>query len=247
MRKLITIFTFIFVLFCQNTQAQVALDVWSNSAAEFTDDAGGTWTHTPVGTPKAVMCFVVRNAGITDSVDGVTYGGAAMTEMTGSPNIHDGAKDGVVHSFFKGSDIATGAQTVAVDVNAAVAHRAGCTTLTATANTEIVDVDATIHADGLANPSVTLSLAGRTSFVMLGAFSGQNTASNITPLTGWTSRLENDFGANNAVFYTYDTIGTTDVTAGYTAAAETAVMIAVAVSEVTASTIDCPIGGGVIC
>lgn len=233
-------------VFVMQAQAQVAFDAFSNPAAEFTDDAGGTWAHTPVGTPKALICFVMRasgGAGATDTVVGITADGNALTEMSGSPILQDGADDDlVVHGFFKGSGIPAEELTIIVDVNAAVAHHAGCVTLTAAADTEIVDVDASINSESDDNPAVTLSLSSRTSFAMIGFGGGHSVVNNITPFANWTGRLEWDGGAATAGIYTYDTIGTTDVSAGWTQTAENAAMIAVAVSEVAASAGGVPSG-----
>ena len=57
-----------------------------------------------------------------------------------------------------------------------------------------------------------------------------------TPLASWTSRVEIDWGPQVGLMYTYDTIGTSDVTAGWTQAADDATMVALAVSEVLAAT-----------
>mgnify|MGYP001617372394 FL=1 len=181
---------------------------------------------------------VVQDVGTTDEVVGVTYGSLALTEVAGSPNIHATGEPSVVYTFtsLSGDTIPTGAQTVAVDVDATGSLKIGVSfTLTAAAAVEIVDVDATIDSDSQDNPSVTLSLSGRTSFCCIAFHSGQNILSAITPLTGWTARTEYDFGTKTAGFYTYNTIAGTDVTAGWTQAAEDACAIALAMSEVVAS------------
>ena len=210
----------------------VAYDNFSNGTAGTGDIS---WTHTPVGTPRAVIVFIAGIAG-ADEVSGVTYGGVAMTEMTGSPNTKITGETGAVYGYFLGSSIPTGAQTVAMTSTAANLKSIAAITLTGGADTEIVDVDATINSDSVENPSVTLSLAGRTSFCAIVIYSGQDAVTSITPLTDWTSRLEQDAGTEVVGYYTYNTIGSTDVTAGWTQAAEDAIAIAVAVSEV--------VGGG---
>lgn len=212
----------------------VAFDARSASGAQTGDMS---FTHTPVGTPRAVIVLIVQNVGFTDElVSAPTYGGVSMTAMAGSPNSHITGETGVVYGYFLGAGIPTGAQTVAVDVNiVGSTKRAEVWTLTGADDTEIVDVDAAINSDSQANPSVTLSLAGRTCFAGIGFHSGQAAVTGITPLTGWTSRQEGDFGEQTAGFYTYDTVSTVDVTAGWTQAADDALAIAVAVSEVQAA------------
>ena len=206
----------------------VAYDNFSNGTAGTGDIS---WTHTPVGTPRAVIVFIAGIAG-ADEVSGVTYGGTAMTEMTGSPSSKATGETGTVYGYFLGASIPTGAQTVAMTSTAANLKSICAITLTGAADTEIVDVDATISSDAVADPSVTLSLASRDSFCAIGLYSGQDAVTGITPLTGWTSRLEQDAGTEVVGYYTYDTVGSTDVTAGWTQTSEDAIAIAVAVSEV---------------
>lgn len=195
-----------------------------------------SWTHGPFATLRAVIVQVVQDVGTTNEVTSVTFGSLTLTEAAGSPNIHSTGEPGVVYTYTSvpGDSIPNGgAQTVTVTVNATGSvKRAVSTGLTADADVEIVDIDATIRSDSLANPSVTLSLAGRTSFCCIAFHSGQNAITGITPLTDWTETLENDFGTKTAGWYRYNIIGTADVTAGWTQAADDAVMIALAMSEV---------------
>lgn len=210
----------------------VAFDAFSNPTA---GTGALSWTHTPVGTPKGVIVHVVEDAA-TDGVTGVTYGGTSMAEVPGSPNECDtGGTDGVVHCFFLGSSVPIGAQTVVVSISGSVTRQAGATTVTADADTEVVDSDGTICSVALANPSVTLGLSGRTSFASIGFLSGRDSVGGFSPLTNWTDRLEEDFGISGAGFYTFDTIGSSDVTAGWSQIADGAVMVAVAISEVAGS------------
>jgi hypothetical protein len=208
----------------------VAFDAATNVAA---GTGNLSWTHTPVGTPKGIVVFIVQNAGATDEVTSVTYGGVAMTEITGSPVLHSTGESGAVYAYFLGTGIPTGGQTVAVTVNATgSSKRAVAFSVTAaTSRTKVQTQDATINSDSLANPSVTLSLSSVSCWCAIGFHSGQNQPAGITPLASWTGYLEHDFGNQNAGFYRYDTVGTANVTAGWTQTAEDAVMIAVAIAE----------------
>lgn len=210
----------------------VAFDVFTAFTAG-TGSLGGT--HTPVGTPKGVLVHVLCDAG-SDQVTTVTYGGVNVPEAAGSPNVLSGGEGGSVYTYFLGSGIPTGAQTVAVSVSGAANKQAVCFTYTADTDTEIVDIDATINSTSLANPSVTLSLASRIAACSLVFFSGQNDIFSSTQLSGWTNRLEVDVGTESAGVYSYDTVASADVTAGWTQTAEDAAMIALAVSEVAAAT-----------
>jgi len=228
--KLIKI-TALLVLFCGSANAQVAFDAFADTTNFATGDF--TWTHTPVGTPKGVVVWVLEaSTASQDGVSGVTYGGTAMTEVTGSPLQHGSGEFGTVHCFFLGSSVPTGAVTVAVTTSNANSKVGGSVTFTASDDTELVDVDATINSDSQENPSVTLSATSRTVWAGIGFYSGQNAVTGITPLTNWTGQTEDDIGTKTMGIYTYDTIGTSDVTAGWTQGADDAVMIAVLVAEV---------------
>lgn len=210
----------------------VAFDAFSENGSNSTADPI-SWTHTPVGTPRGVLVFVNQNSTGLNDLDGVTYGGVAMSAVSSSPLFGSGGEPATIYGFFLGSGIPTGAQTVSVDVNSVTAaKRASCFTLTASANTEVVSV-ATINTDPGTNPSTTVSLSGRTCFVAAGIGSGQGAVADLTPLANWTSRVEPDFGSRTGAVYSYDVIGSSDVTAGWTQTAEDAYMLAVAISEVT--------------
>ena len=200
-----------------------------------------SYTHTPVGTPRGVLVMCIGTAADTDEFTSATYGGTSMSEVSGSPNVLTGTghEGGDITVFFLGSSVPTGAQTVAVTVSGTGVKTCAAVSLTASTDTEVVDSDGTINSVVLDNPSVTLSLGSRVSFAVVAVFSGLNNLTNITPLTGWTGRFEEDFGSDVAGWYTYNTIGSTDVTAGWTQAGNDALMIAVAVSEVQAAA-----GGG---
>ena len=205
----------------------IAFDAFSSVAA---GTGNLSWTHTPVGTPRGITVEVVQNTG-TDEVSGVTYGGTAMTEVTGSPNLKAAVEAGAVYCYFLGASIPTGPQTVLVTVTGASSKRAGAVSVTAAADTEVQDTDVTINSNSVANPSATLALGGNSCFCMEGFFSGSNDPADITELAGWTNRLEHDFTSQTAGWYTYNTIGTADVTMGWTQTAQDAVCIGIAIRE----------------
>jgi hypothetical protein len=218
---------------------------WANNT-KF--DIGGltdpSLAFTPSGTPRGIV-FAVSYPGTTDVIAGITYGGVAMTEVTGSPNIHSAGATCVVHVYFLGASIPTGTQNLVIDSTTAFPALVECMIycLTATTNTEIVDVNVTINSTSLANPSVTLSLGGRTSWAAIFFGSGQTSASGITPLTNWAA-VETVFAAQTAGYYRYSIVGSTNVTAGWTQAAEDATAIAIAVSEVQAVSATLPAAQG---
>ena len=211
-------------------EADVAFDAFSASAAGTTTRS---WTHTPVGTPRAALIFCTADNGV-DEISTVTYGGTAATELSGSPNLLTTGETGQVSAFFLGASIPTGAQTVVCTASATTNNKVGTAiTLTGGADTETIDIDATVNGANVTNPSVTLSLSSRTAFAALGYYSG-HVATATAPLSGWTARSEVDGAAESIGVYSYDTVSTSDVTAGWTQTDNDAVMIAVAVSEVVA-------------
>lgn len=193
-----------------------------------------SWTHTPTGTPRGVIVQVAQRTGGADQVSSVTYGSLTLTEATGSALLKNTGEDMSVHTFIGTASIPTGAQTVTVNTSGAAHKFAMSTTLTADDDTEEIDTS-TISSDSLENPSATLALGGRTSFCSEVLQSGKNLVTAITPLTDWTSRSEGAFSTvtQTAGFYTFDTIGTADVTMGFTQTADDVVCIGIAMSEVT--------------
>lgn len=232
MKKLLVILLLLAVP--TNVFAAVAFDARSNSTNTNTDPQ--TFTHTPVGTPKAIIVYVHsrENGGGGDQVNGVTYGGVAMTEVTNSP-LNSTSTAYAMSAWFLGSSIPTGAQTVSVDYSGSSQNRvSSAISLTASADTEIVTTNAQIAGSTLTNPSVVVALSGRTSFVSEGFFSGQNAVGSVTPPSGWTSGFETDMGVEVSGDYYYNTVASSDVTAGWTQGADAAYAIVTVISEVSA-------------
>lgn len=223
-------------------EAQVAYDSFFASAVS-TDAGDITVACTPVGTPRGVEVRV-NSGSNADQVTGVTYGGVTMTEAAGSPLIKTSTEIMTTHVFYLGASIPTGVQDCIVDRSGSTSMVVGVTLLTASTNTEIVDTTTVQSAPGggaglSTDPVAALSLGGRTCFCSIGFVSGKGATTDdvngITPLASWTSRHEEDHGAYVSGIYTYDTIGTTDVTAGWTQSDDDANGIAIAVSEIAAA------------
>lgn len=193
------------------------------------------FAHTPVGTPKGIIVFVVLTGTSSTIVSGVTYGGTTMTEQAGSPNIESAGEQGQVRCYFLGSSVPTGAQNVVVSLTSAVAVWAGSISVTATGDTSVVDTDATINGTAVANASCTLSLGGQDCFCAIGFYSGTNAPTNNLPLTNWTNRQDHDFGTETGGMYSYDIIGSTDVTAGWTQPSGSAAGYAIALKDDSAA------------
>lgn len=110
------------VVFQETRQWQIANDAVAFDAV--TESHTGTtgasatysWSHTPVGTPKAVVVFTIDLTGGNYPYGGVTYGGVALSEVT-SGTASDGSgtpEGGTMKAWFLGSGIPTGTQTVQV-------------------------------------------------------------------------------------------------------------------------------------
>ena len=217
----------------------VVFDAYSTGFGSTTDV---TVSHTPVGAPRAVIAFVTT-VQATDIVSGCTYDGEAMTEVALSPILKSSGEAGGVHCFFLGSGVNTGTVDCVAEGTSAQLKDLDVITLTAAGDVEVIDTS-TISSDSVSNPSVTVSLGGRTCFVVIAFRSGQDAVSGISANSGWTERKELDGGSRVHGNYTYDTIGSTDVSAGWQQTADDAVALAIGVSEVVvAGSIINPIQG----
>jgi len=200
----------------------------SNCSSPGTGDL--TWTHSPAKAPAGVLVGVAGPEG-ADYVVGVTYGGVAMVEVTGSPLIKTAAEAGTVHLFFLGSGVPTGNQTIVVDTNNTAVTRQGmCITVTAASGIVVKNI-VTISSNSVANPSANLALGGKNCFVAGVFISGQDGVTGITPLADWYSASEYDLGSMSMGMYYYTIVAGDDVTVGWTQTAEDAVCIAVALKQ----------------
>ena len=197
-----------------------------------------SFTHTPVGgDPRGVLVVLAQD--IDDRVpSAVTYGGISMAEVTGSPNRKSTGEAGLVSAWFLGTGIPTGAQTVTI--TAAIRERLiACYSVTANGDMVVEDTDVTINSDSVANPTATLSLGGRVCFCAQAVYSGTT----VTAVTGWTADQTIWQGAGHHSVQSFDTIGSTDVTAGWTQGADDAVGIGVAIREAAAAAAITSVGG----
>ena len=139
-----------------------------------------TWTHTPVGTPRAVVVVVNGYNLSTDEVTAVSYGGVALTEAVQSADA-DGGEPANSQIWFLGSGIPTGPQTVSVDFASATTTDFQIAALTYTADGDC-DVVGTNEINGdTATPAVTVTDddSGRESAGVVGLVSGNPSASEV--------------------------------------------------------------------
>lgn len=213
----------------------IAFDAWANAAAAGTGDL--TWTHTPTvgggaGTPNGVLVGVVQSNNLSDNIVSVTYGALTLTKANGAPYVMTiGAEQGAVFWFYSlpGDTIPAGAQTVTVDVNSSVTRNAGSVSLTtAGPGISLVD-DVFFESASTTSPSTTLALGGIESFVALASYSGSSASHSV--LTNWTERLDTALNSDGCYIATYNIIGTTDVTVGFTQNADEVGMAGIAFTE----------------
>ena len=213
-------------------QAAVAHDAASESHTGTTGNASAasfTWTHTPVGTPRGVLVFVYTISA-TDTVTSVTYGGTAMTRITGGAAVDTAGEPGRVDTFFLGASIPTGAQSVVVNrTNNAVVMYATAQTQTAATDTEVTGIILLQENQALAQQSVTDGSTGVTSVRYAGAYSGLA----APPGVGANSTLLNniDLGAFGTSTVRETTAGQGARLVGFTAATDDVAAVHLAVRE----------------
>jgi hypothetical protein len=211
-----------------------------DAATEFTGSGtsvGGT--HTPVGTPRGVWVYVAQTINRADIITGVTYGGVAMTRANFVPN-DDQADDGGVYSYFLGSSIPTGAQTVTVSKSdGTTAIHVVCCTCTAAADTELVDEFGQSSLPNSATPEAPLTKGGRTTLDYVGMWNNNNAVANITDKGGQTRIHDHDFTNEVSTVSRVTTPTSADTTPGFTTAGtQIYALTVVAIGEVA--------GGGAI-
>lgn len=125
------------LLWSAPAQAQVAFDAISTLDRTDTSDPA-TWTHTPVGTPRGVICGMTHGVtAISHSASPVTYGGVNMTFLRRQTDT--AGENGVAELWWLGSGIPTGAQTVSFNLDSATTDDIffSCVTVTAAADTTV--------------------------------------------------------------------------------------------------------------
>lgn len=124
-------------------------------------------------TPSGVLVFIMRFDGeaATDAITGVTYGGTAMTAVSGGLAVDSSGELGFCKTYFLGSSVPTGVQTIEVTTTAGE-YNAGAVTVTSVGDTEATGV-VLLQGDGtLAEQSVDDGSPGAPSIRYAGGFTG---------------------------------------------------------------------------
>lgn len=209
----------------------LAFDATSESTSNTADF---NWTHTPVGTPKGVVVFVFEE-GINDTINGVTYGGVAMTQVNSAQD--SAGEPGRCFAYFLGSSIPTGAKTVAVDQTGSTDSKYGAAvTVTAATNTQLAGTGSAKVEGDTANPSVTITGISGASYGFGGLWSGQDAEASVTAGSGMTKRNSLDFGARTATIESSTNPNASgDLTIAFTVASEDVAMVGIAIEEIAAT------------
>lgn len=201
----------------------IALDVFTgweeeNAATDY------TLSHAAAASIDFVVAACVQGGNQSgDNIAGVTYGGETMTEVTGSPNSRGSPERSNVHVYIlglTGQTVPGSTQDVVFDVTATGIKQFACASFTL--DSPGVEVDTSVGSGNAADPSDTLSLGGETSYALIVGHSGHGNAANVIELAGWTDQNTDAYSNSKEVstFLTYDTIGSSDVTIGWTQSSE---------------------------
>ena len=202
-----------------------------------------TFTHTPVGTPRGVLlsCVYATSATNVDFWTSASYGGVAMTRITACTyHVSKGAGEfGGGGMFWLGSGIPTGAQTVSISIAAGtpLGMEFCLVSMTAGADTEILDAQATaLQASGTTH-TIDLTYNGKVGLANIAHWSARNGPADLAPASGCTEVGAGvDYGGccSNAVRQT--SAGTSGLGLGATySLAEQGQLSAAALTEIVAS------------
>ena len=176
----------------------VAYDAGSESYTGATtgsvSEASFTWDHTPVGTARGVLVFVITMLSDVQHVTSVTADGSAVPAVSGGAAVDSATEPGRCDVFFLGSSVPAGTLTMVVNrTNDAIEMWACCITVTAAADTEVYTTGIVLlEGDGtLAEQNVDDGSPGTNSVRFAGIHSG---------LAGVPAA-----GANSTVVHGFDT------------------------------------------
>lgn len=233
--------------------AAVAHDAASEShtgATGSTNQSSFSWSHTPAGTPRGVLVFI-HTVSSTKRVTSVTYGGVSMTEIIGGAAVDTNGEPGRIDTFFLGTSIPTGTQTIVVSrTNNADEMYASASTQTASVNTEIYTTGIVLLQESgtYSVQSVTDGSTGVNSLrYASGYYGGNNT---LSAGTGSTVLNSIDYGSQTSTTVRETTAGQGARNVGFTASSDDRAAVHLAVREipatgsVSASPTSCTISSG---
>ena len=189
MKTLTTILILLNLLVPFSMFAAVAYDADSDNLGESTGgDTTQTWTHTPVGTPSAIIGCGEGSNGTNGDVASWTYAGAAMTEAVEKSSVN-----GYAALWRTTATPASGAQTTVITwTNSPAEDRAQGTTISVTGGSTLgaTGVDAT--ESGTA-PSVTLSPTPASTSLLIDCLEVATDTSTTATSANGTKYIHNEF------------------------------------------------------
>ncbi len=109
----------------------------SHTSTGSSNEDSFSWTHSPGGTPRGVLVFV-NTLSATKTVTSVTYGGVSMNEITEATALDSVAEPGRIDTFFLGTSIPTGDQTIVINrTNNSNVMYASVATMSGSSDTEV--------------------------------------------------------------------------------------------------------------
>lgn len=198
------------------------------------NQAAFSWTHTQTGTPNGILVFVYTFNSVTALVTSVTYGAATLTAVSGGSTTDAAGEPGRIDTYFLGSGLATGNQTITVNrTNNATVMYATAATVLANYNTEVYTPGIVLlSGDGtMSFQSVTDGWPGSFSQRYAGAYSGLNTPPAAD--TGSTVLNNIDIGNYGAVMARENTPGQGPRDVGFNGATDDRAAVHLAIREVT--------------
>lgn len=197
-----------------------------------TNQAAFSWTHTQTGTPRGVVVFVSTFASVTDLITSVTYGGVALTRLSGGSAQDAAGELGRMDAFFLGSGLSAGNQTITVNrTNNATVMYAAAATVTAGADTAVpTQTIVLLQGDGtLTVQSVNDTSPGQNSVRYAGSYSGLGSP----PPAGTGSTLLNsiDIGAYGSALVRETTAGQGARNVGFNSASDDRAVVHLAIRE----------------
>jgi hypothetical protein len=190
-----------------------------------------------------VVVFVSTYASVANLITSVTYGGVALTRLTGGLAQDGAGESGRLDAFFLGSGLGTGNQTITVTrTNNATVMYASAATVTAGADTAVpTNTIVLLQGDGtLTVQSVNDTSPGQNSVRYAGAYSGLN----APPAAGTGSTLLNsiDIGNYGSALVRETTAGQGARNVGFSAATDDRAVVHLAIRELVPRT-ETPIVG----
>lgn len=192
------------------------------------------------GTGCRGLVILAMNQGQNITGISVTPSGGSARSATAFADSPTGKATGEgmnVAAFFIDGDEGELEGSNAIAVQGSLSEAPNCIVLPVIADGAVeINSSDSFTSDSVANPSGTLGLNGRVSVVAMVFASGVNTVGGVSPLAAnWTGVGGVDFGSQVAAAATYDLVGSSDVTWGWTQVAEDAIALPVSVAKVEAA------------